>query len=108
MLLQGGGALDPADQAVDVKLTIQVGGEITSAGAGDAGGAAASGGGFLTYIIVAVSVIAFALIVAALVVAYICLCSTHPEVAPGSSPQKAAVYDIPAAPTRATHSFEDV
>jgi len=97
VLLQDAPEADPNSQSVEVRLTIQLGGGETNITTGGTDGTGASVGGTLMYIIIAVAVIAAALVLAVVVVGFMCLRSKTQEQIVSMSPQKctvAAVYDI--------------
>jgi len=88
---------DAADEAqsVEVSLTIQLGGGETTITT--AGGSDGSADPTVTYIIIAVCIVAAGLILAVVVVAFMCLKNRSQEQMVSMSPQKctvAAVYDI--------------
>jgi len=82
-------------QSVEVSLTIQLGGGETTITT--AGGSDGSADPTVTYIIIAVCIVAAGLILAVVVVAFMCLRNRSQEAIVSMSPQKctvAAVYDI--------------
>lgn len=88
---------DAADevQSVEVSLTIQLGGGETTITT--AGGSDGSADPTVTYIIIAVCIVAAGLILAVVVVAFMCMRNRSQEAIVSMSPQKctvAAVYDI--------------
>jgi len=98
-LLQDADEADPNAQAVEVQVTIELGGAETNITTGTAEGAAEGTGNSVTYIIIAVCVIAAALVVAVVVVAFVCLRKKAEDHIVTMSPKQAtvaAVYDISA------------